>query len=90
MSILRLDSSLGGRMNEGRTVFAQLMDFAPKARFRRCVRRYKGDHRTRSFSCWDQCPHRGGCEPLAFRRSEGPCNLVACDTIGLERTRSAT
>jgi hypothetical protein len=41
-------------MNEGRTVFAQLMDFAPKDTFRRCVRRYHGDHRTRSFSCWDQ------------------------------------
>lgn len=41
-------------MNAGRTIFAQLMDFLPKHQFRRCVNRYRGNHRTRSFSCLDQ------------------------------------
>ena len=41
-------------MNLGKTVFAQLMDYVPLREFRHCVRRYKGDHRTRSFSCLDQ------------------------------------
>ncbi len=41
-------------MNEGRTVFAQLMDFVPRSEFRACVDRYHGNHRVRTFSCWDQ------------------------------------
>ena len=41
-------------MNSGRTVFAQLMDFIPAHEFRRCVARYRGQYRVRSFSCWDQ------------------------------------
>jgi hypothetical protein len=41
-------------MYEGRTVLAQLIDHLPRHSFRRLVRRYRGDHRTRSFTCWDQ------------------------------------
>ena len=41
-------------MNLGRTVFAQLISFLPDREFRRCVSRYDGDHRWRSFSGWDQ------------------------------------
>jgi hypothetical protein len=41
-------------MNAGQTIFAQLMEFLPKHQFRRCVERYRGDHRTRSFSCFSQ------------------------------------
>jgi transposase len=41
-------------MNEGRTVFAQLLDFLPRHIFRRCVERYRGNHQVKSFSCWDQ------------------------------------
>jgi hypothetical protein len=41
-------------MNRGRTVFAQLVDYFPKRDFRRLVDKYGGDHRVRSFSCWDQ------------------------------------
>ena len=41
-------------MNSGKTVFAQLMDFIPTYEFRRCVARYRGQYRVRSFSCWDQ------------------------------------
>ncbi|MBI2619239.1 MAG: DUF4372 domain-containing protein, partial [Ignavibacteriales bacterium] len=41
-------------MHIGRTVFAQLMDFVPRHEFRRIVRQFKGEHRTRKLSCWDQ------------------------------------
>ena len=38
----------------GRTVFSQLMDFAPQHEFRRLVERHQADYRLRHFSCWDQ------------------------------------
>jgi hypothetical protein len=41
-------------MNSERLVFAQLMDHIPLKAFHRCVKRYKGGHRVRSFSCLDQ------------------------------------
>jgi len=41
-------------MNQGRTVFSQLISFLPDREFRRCVERYQGDLRLRGFSCWDQ------------------------------------
>ena len=41
-------------MYAGRFVFSQLMDFLPKYEYDRCVRRYRGNHRVRTFSCYDQ------------------------------------
>ena len=41
-------------MYEGRTVFSQLLDHLPRHTFRRVVKRYRGDHGVRSFTCWDQ------------------------------------
>ena len=41
-------------MNQGRTVFSQLLSFLPDREFRRCVAHYNGDARLRGFSCWDQ------------------------------------
>ena len=41
-------------MHEGRMIFSQLMDFLPRHDFDRCVRRYQGNHRIRSFSCLSQ------------------------------------
>jgi hypothetical protein len=41
-------------MNTGRTVFSQLIDYLPIHQFRECVRRYNGNRRMRTFSCWDQ------------------------------------
>ena len=41
-------------MNDGKLVFAQLMDFLPRHDFDQCVRRYRGNYRTRDFSCRDQ------------------------------------
>ena len=40
-------------MNQGATIFSQVLDFLPKHKFRRCVDRYGGNYRTRSFSCYD-------------------------------------
>ena len=41
-------------MNQGRTVFAQVIEHAPHKAFQRCVKRYPGARRLRSFTCWDQ------------------------------------
>ena len=41
-------------MPAGRSVLAQLMDFVPKHEFDKCVRRYGGDKRVRSPSCYGQ------------------------------------
>ena len=41
-------------MNAGKTVFAQLMDFLPLYEFRKCVDRYQGNYKIKSFSCWDR------------------------------------
>lgn len=41
-------------LNQGRTVFAQLISFLSHNEFNRCVARYDGNKSVRSFSCWDQ------------------------------------
>lgn len=41
-------------MNQGKTVFSQIIDFLPQKKFRQCVNRYNGDHRVRSFTCYSQ------------------------------------
>jgi transposase len=41
-------------LNQGRTVFAQLVSFFSHNEFNRCVARYQGNKSVRSFSCWDQ------------------------------------
>ena len=41
-------------MYSGKFVFSQLMDFMPMHQFRRCVDKYQGNYRSRSFSCLDQ------------------------------------
>lgn len=41
-------------MNEGRLVFAQVMQHLPLSTFRRCVARYEGERKVHSFSCLDQ------------------------------------
>ena len=38
----------------GQTVFSQIMGFLPIKKFRRCVDRYNGNYRVRSFTCFDQ------------------------------------
>ena len=41
-------------MHTGKYLFAQLMDFLPRRDFDGFVRKYRGNYRTRKFSCWDQ------------------------------------
>ncbi len=41
-------------MNTGRTIFSQIMDFLPLYEFRKCVKRYRGNYKVKSFSCLDQ------------------------------------
>lgn len=41
-------------MNTGRTVFSQIMDYLPLDEFRKCVKRYQGNYKVKSFSCLDQ------------------------------------
>lgn len=41
-------------MNQGRSLFAQLLEYLPHYELARCVARYRGNRRVRSFSCHDQ------------------------------------
>ena len=41
-------------MNCGKIVFSQLTDHLPLYEFRRCVARYRGHYKVKSFSCLDQ------------------------------------
>lgn len=41
-------------MNQGKTIFSQIMDFLPIKKFRQCVNCYNGNYRVRSFKCYDQ------------------------------------
>lgn len=38
-------------MNQGKTVFSQLMSFLPEYEFNKCVDRYKGDYKVKTFTC---------------------------------------
>lgn len=41
-------------MYTGQIVFSQVIDFLPMNEFRKCVKRYQGDYKIKSFSCLDQ------------------------------------
>ena len=41
-------------MNQGTSVFSQILSFIDYEDFRRCVRRYDGDRGVRRLSCWEQ------------------------------------
>lgn len=41
-------------MNKGKYVFAQLMSLIDHNEFNRCVEKYDGNHRVRTFTCWHQ------------------------------------
>ena len=55
-------------MHPGKLVFAQLTDLIHPEQFHRCVRRYHGDYKVKTFSCWSQflCMAFG---QLTFRES---------------------
>ena len=48
------EDSPGVAMHQGKLVFAQVMAHLPLSTFRRCVARYDGEHKVKSFSCLDQ------------------------------------
>ena len=41
-------------MYTGRLIFSQVMDYMPIHTFRRCVQRYRGNHKIKHFTCLDQ------------------------------------
>ena len=41
-------------MNQGKTVFSQLVSHLPRYEFKKCVQRYGGNHKVHRFKCWDQ------------------------------------
>jgi hypothetical protein len=41
-------------MNQGKYVFSQLMSLISHRSFHSCVKRYKGDYKSKHFSCWKQ------------------------------------
>ncbi len=55
-------------MNEGRTVFAQLIEYASHKKFQKCVRKYPDRRRPRRFSHWDQFLAMGFAQ-LTYRQS---------------------
>jgi len=62
-------------MNAGRSLFSQMIDHVSPSDFRKCVARYRGNHRVRTFSCWDQFL----CMAFAqFTARESLRDIVAC------------
>ena len=41
-------------MNTGKYVFTQVLSLINRYEFRKCVKRYNGDYRTRELNCWNQ------------------------------------
>lgn len=41
-------------MNNGKTIFSQIMSNSPEREFKACVDRYKGYYRSRNFTCKNQ------------------------------------
>ena len=41
-------------MNKGQSIFSQIMDHLPLNSFQRCVRKYHGNHKVKSFTCLEQ------------------------------------
>ena len=55
-------------MNQGRTVFAQLIEYASHKEFQKCVGKYRGKRHPRRFSHWDQFLAMGFAQ-LTYRES---------------------
>jgi hypothetical protein len=41
-------------MNSGKMVFSQVIDHLPLHHLRQCISRYRGNHKVKQFSCYDQ------------------------------------
>lgn len=55
-------------MYSGKIIFSQIMDFFPRYEFQKCVTRYRGNHKVKSFSCLDQF-HCMAFAQLTYRES---------------------
>jgi len=55
-------------MNQGKTILSQLISFVSKYEFDKCVRRYRGNYKVQSFTCWDQFIVMGFAQ-LTYRES---------------------
>ena len=55
-------------MYAGQTIFTQVMDTLPLGRFHTCVRRYRGNHKVKRFTCLDQFRVMAFAQ-LTYRRS---------------------
>jgi hypothetical protein len=75
-------------MNQGKLVFAQIMEHLPLSTFRRCVAHYNGGHKVKRFSCLDQylCMH------LRNSHGERACAISkpACEHTAPSSTISAS
>ncbi|MCB2021404.1 MAG: IS4 family transposase [Rhizobacter sp.] len=69
-------------MHQGKLVFAQVMAHLPLSTFRRCVARYDGEHKVKSFSCLDQF-YAMAFAQLTFRESLR--DIEACLTTQSQR-----
>ena len=78
-------------MHTGKLLFAQLMEHLPPMVFERCVARYGGHHKVKSFSCSDQflcmvfaqLTFREAFGPAAWTRSS-PCSGEISKRLGFE------
>src|SRR3989304_4828828 len=64
-------------MHTGKLLFAQLMEHIPPMVFERCVARYGGHHKVKSFSCMDQFLCMAFAQ-LTFRESLRDIEAVQC------------
>jgi hypothetical protein len=70
-------------MNQGQTIFQQLISFLLDREFRRCVERYQGNAGTRKLSCWEQFLAMAFAQ-LTFRESLRDIEACLC-ALGLKR-----
>ena len=73
-------------MNTGAVVFAQVTKHLPLTTFRRCVARYGGSHKVKTFSCLDQylCMAFAQLTPISLLSFE-----VSTKTIRMRKGRKA-
>ena len=90
-------------MNNGKTIFSQIMSNIPEREFKACVDRYKGNYRSRNFTCknqflvmsYAQLTNRGGLRDIencltALSSRLYHCGIsyaIPCNTLAKANTR---
>jgi len=69
-------------MNQGKYVFSQVMETVVRYRFDKCVARFKGEHRVKNLTCWEQFLSLSFGQ-LTFRKSLR--DIVICLTAHREK-----